>query len=352
MSQPSASGVDQSSPAFSVLIATYNQAGYVVDTLEAVAGQTCGDYEVVIVNDGSTDGTEMRVSGWVEEFCRAHPNRVVFTTIPNSGQSAAWEHGFAACLGRYVCLLDSDDRWLPNKLAAVSEAAAADPDAGMIVHPLYVVDAGGRRTGEVRPIRARLSEGDMREQVRRTARHIAPATTGVAIRADIFRALLPMPTRTFRADADFYLTFGASLLAPVHVIPEPLGEYRMHSEGHYLWRSTSREGIRTAIELQRVIAGHFGLEGVLPRNSYFARQVFALAKLEGGLSQQRSALRDLVRSTLDDPAFGRRERLLLVGFWTAALFAPRLLFERLWRWFQLRHTGYDKILEHRPAEER
>lgn len=330
-------------PAFSVLVATYNQAAYVADTLDTVAAQTCADWELVIVNDGSTDDTEAVVGAWLRRFRATYANRVVFLSTPNGGQSAAMEHGFAECAGRWIALLDSDDRWLPGKLEAVLRAADGDAAAGMIVHPLHVIGPDGSRTGQVRPMRAKLSEGDLRDHVRRTGRQVAPATSGVVIRADVFAALLPMSTRPFRDAADAHLTLGASLLAPVRALPEPLAEYRMHAEGNYLKRFATAEGLRYTVELERTIARHFGLERAAAGNPYFARNLFALAKLEGGFGEQAATWSRLVRATLGDPSFSARDKTLFAGFWTACLLAPRRAFAALWSWFQRKHTGVDRL---------
>jgi glycosyltransferase involved in cell wall biosynthesis len=338
------------SPTFSVLVATYNQAEYVLETLDTVAAQRSSAWELVVVNDGSTDGTEERVRAWVEEFQRSRPNRVVFESIPNSGQSAAMEHGFALCGGRYIALLDSDDRWLPEKLEVVARAAEADPDAGMIMHPLLVIDSAGRRTGDVRPKRAALPTGDLREQVRRTSRLAAPATSGVVIRADVFRRLVPMPTRRFKTAADLYLTLGAGLLAPVRSLPQPLAEYRMHPGGQHIRTMLSAEGVRYWVELQGAIAEHFGLQEAAGRNAYFLRQDFALAKLDAGVPRQLQSYLSLARATWRDEAFPLRDRLLFNAYWTACMLAPRPLFRSLWRTYQLKQTGFDRIgLEGDPA---
>jgi glycosyltransferase involved in cell wall biosynthesis len=338
-------------PTFSVLIAAYNQADYVLDTLETVAAQNFVDYELVIVNDGSTDDTEARVCAWIGGFREGHANRVVFASTANGGQSAAFEHGFGLCSGRYIALLDSDDRWLPEKLARVAEVIAEDAEAGMIMHPLFVIGQDGRRTGDVRPMRAKLSEGDVRREVRETTRSVVPATTGLVVRADVFRSLVPFPTKSFRADADAYITFGACLAAPIRAIREPLGEYRMHSEGHYLRRVTTADGLGAWLDMQRIIARHFGVEGNLSRNSYYTRHAFAFEKLAGSPARQWKALAELLRSTMTDPFFGARQKLLFAGFWTLCALAPRNAFERLWLSFQLRHTGHDKLppAAHQPA---
>ncbi|MDQ3385096.1 MAG: glycosyltransferase [Actinomycetota bacterium] len=330
-------------PRFSVLIATYNQAPYVLETLDTVADQTWSDYELVVVNDGSTDDTEQRVSDWMRTFQATHPNRATLCTTENLGQSAAFERGYSLCGGRYIALLDSDDRWLPDKLERVAALVDADPSAGMVLHPLHVIDGSGRRTGDVRPKRARLSEGDLRAEVRRTSRHVAPATTGVVLRADVFAGLLPMPSKGFRTAADLYLTLGACLLAPVRALGEPLGEYRMHADGQHVRTMLSPEGLERWVELQTVLLRHLGLEEVGGRNSYFVRHVFALAKLKGGARAQLESYRQLLGATWGDPTFGLREKVLFTGFWTACLLAPRTAFSRLWRTFQLKQTGLDKV---------
>ncbi len=343
MSHQTPNEAERPLPTFSVLVASYNQAEYVLDTLDTVAGQTCTDYELVIVDDGSTDDTAAKVSSWIEGFRRTHPNRVQLVTIENSGQSAAFEHGFGMCRGRYVALLDSDDRWLADKLERVTEAVRDDPEAGMLIHPLYVIDADGRRTGDIRPLRAKLSDGDIRQQVRETSRHVAPATSGVVIRADVFGQLVPMPTRRFRTAADLYLTLGAALIAPVRAVQEPLAEYRMHPNGQHIRTMLSPEGVRYWVELQSTIARHLGLEGAVERNSYFVRHVFALAKLDGSIPQQIRAFAQLARATCLDTTFEIPEKLLFLLYWTACLFTPRAAFRRLWRAFQMKQTGFDKL---------
>lgn len=343
MSAAGASAQPENAPTFSVLIAAYNQAEYVLETLETVEAQSYTDYELVIVNDGSTDDTQTRVSAWIETFRATHPNRVIFSTTANGGQSAAFEHGFGLCSGRYIALLDSDDRWLPEKLARVAPVIAEHPEAGMIMHPLYVIAQDGRRTGDVRPMRAKLSDGDVREEIRATTRSVVPATTGLVVRSDVFRSLVPFPTKKFRADADAYITFGACLAAPIRAIHEPLGEYRMHSEGHYLRRVTTADGLGAWLDMQRIIARHFGVESRLSRNSYYTRHAFAFEKLAGPPARQWRMLGDLLSSTMTDPFFGLRQKLLFAGFWTLCALTPRRGFEQLWLKFQLRHTGHDKL---------
>ncbi len=327
---------------FSVLIATYNHSAYILQTLESVANQLCKDYEIVVVDDGSTDDTAEKVASWMAQFHTHRDNRTLLCRIPNGGQSAALEHGFRACEGRYISLLDSDDRWLPEKLAEIQKAITNDSAAGMIIHPLYVIGPSGKRTGDVRPKRARLTDGDSRELTRRTGRHVAPATSGVVIRRDIFERLIPMATKEFSFGADAYLTYGATLLAPVHALPSPLAEYRLHPNGQYVQRMLTKEGLTRSLDLQRAIASHFGTEATLRHNSFFLRNQFALAKLNRNILNQIGAFSALARATARDRAFGPVARLSLLTYWSMCLVAPRRAFRRLWTDFQNRQTGLGK----------
>jgi glycosyltransferase involved in cell wall biosynthesis len=331
-------------PFFSVLVPAYNAAPYVIDALRSVSAQTCDDYEIVVIDDGSTDGTRQLVADWDGAYNgKAHP-RIELISTPNRGQSAALEAGFGACSGQYIALLDADDRWLPEKLARSKEALVSHPQAGFVVHPLYVIDGDGHRTGAVRPRVARLSDGDMRAEARRTGRVIVGSCSSMVIQRAVFHSLLPFPTTRFAFGADYYLALGACLVTPVVAIREPLSEYRVHSGGgQYIRRMLTRTGLIASIEMQETLARHFGIAEAKRRNSNWLRNVFALRRLDGGAGIPSREYRELLTATLTDPVFGITQRIALAAFWTLCAVTPRWGFERLWRWFQYRQTGYDQI---------
>jgi glycosyltransferase involved in cell wall biosynthesis len=326
-------------PMFSVLIATYNHAQYICEALDSVSAQSFADYEIIVVDDGSSDNTSAVVDHWIRNFTARNTQRVVLLRTENGGQSAALEHGIGFSTGKYICLLDSDDRWLATKLEAVRQIAVEQPDAVMICHPVVIMGPAGEATGRIRPSRAKLSGGDLRARVRQTGRSVAAVTSGVVIREDVLQELLPFPTKSFRFGADGYITTGASLRGRVATTDEPLAMYRIHPDGQYFRRMLSEDGPRLAMELHRTIARHLGIEQNLHRSSYFARHVFAERKLHGSAREQVHAYANVLRATLGDDAFTIRARLTLIAFWTASLMAPRRLFLSLWRSFQLRHMG-------------
>lgn len=104
------------SPLVTVIIPVYNKRDFVTQTLNSVISQTYLNIELVVVDDGSTDGSAQVI----ENFCALHANR--FTRIdiikqPNLGQSSARNAGLYRALGSYIALLDADDVWHPQKIS-------------------------------------------------------------------------------------------------------------------------------------------------------------------------------------------------------------------------------------------
>lgn len=101
----------QEQPLVSIVIPVYNVRKYIGETLGSVLSQTYSNIEIVVVDDGSTDGS----SEVIEEFCRT-THRIQYIHQPNSGVSEARNAGIRASKGQYIAFLDGDDLWLPSKL--------------------------------------------------------------------------------------------------------------------------------------------------------------------------------------------------------------------------------------------
>lgn len=330
-------------PRFTILCATYNQADYLAEMLESAFRQTLDDFEVIVVDDGSTDHTRQVLDDVLASHAGMR-SKVVVEHTQNGGQTAAFERGFQLARGEYVCLLDSDDRFHPTKLWEIDRVARSRPEAGMIMHPLAVIDPEGRSTGVVRPLAASLSDGDIRLQMRRRGRHVAPGASGLVFRRDVMARLFPAPTTAFSFAADAYLSFGAACLAPVAAVDAVLADYRMQPQGQYFRRMMSAEGLRRQVAFQDVVARHFGVLEASRHNSHFARNRFASAMLDGPWSHRLTEYRRLQGAVLGDPHFSLTQRALLAAFWSMALVAGPRAFPALWGWFQRRQTGWDKVL--------
>ena len=115
-------------PMFSVVIPTYNQADYLRMALQSVLEQTYQDYEVIVVNNFSTDHT-------LDVIQQIKDPRVQAIDYRNRGIIGAGRNvGIRASQGSYIAFLDSDDTWYPKKLERVAEAISADPQVGLVCH--------------------------------------------------------------------------------------------------------------------------------------------------------------------------------------------------------------------------
>jgi glycosyltransferase involved in cell wall biosynthesis len=127
-----------SPPTFSVVVAAYNAARTLPATIRSVLAQTRSDFELIVVDDGSTDGTADTASNLPDE-------RVVYVRQQNLGPAAARNAGIEKATGTLVSFLDSDDLWLPNYLETVSAAFDADPGADLAFTDAWRLDDTTRR---------------------------------------------------------------------------------------------------------------------------------------------------------------------------------------------------------------
>lgn len=119
----------------SVIIPLYNKARYVRRALQSVAAQTFAEFEVIVVDDGSTDGGAREV----EAFADA---RVRLISQQNAGPGAARNRGIAEARGEIVAFLDADDEWLPDFLAEGVKLLGAHADAATATFGYYLSPPG------------------------------------------------------------------------------------------------------------------------------------------------------------------------------------------------------------------
>lgn len=119
-------------PRVSVVIPTYNCARFLGRTIESVLRQTYRDYEVIVVDDGSTDDTQKLISGY--------SGLVRYLYQENQGASAARNLAIARSGGEYIAYLDADDLWSPDKLARQVEYLDANPAVGFVHTEVSVID--------------------------------------------------------------------------------------------------------------------------------------------------------------------------------------------------------------------
>ena len=123
-------------PLVSVVIPVYNGERFLKESLESVFAQTCHDYEVVCVDDGSTDGS----CSLLEQYGA----RVRVIQQENAGQSAARNAGARQATGAFVAFLDQDDLWYPSKLAQQVAVLNAEADVALVHCNYDRIDGDGR----------------------------------------------------------------------------------------------------------------------------------------------------------------------------------------------------------------
>jgi glycosyltransferase involved in cell wall biosynthesis len=304
------------SPRVTVLVTCYNHAPYLPACLDSLRAQTFRNWEAVVIDDGSTDGSRE----WLAAACREGPWKLVFNER-NLGTYGSLNVGLGLAQGELVALLNDDDLWAPRKLELQVAFMDAHPEAGL-VHT-----DGGFIDGDGRPVPGsplgfdfpRTGSGDVLLSLIRANKIIASAA--------LFRAQCVREIGKFNEDyfgsGDWEMWFRIAEAWEIGFIDEPLTFYRVHggNASHRLdliWRDDQR--------LREWIAARVG--------SYAGR--FPCRELQAAVSHNWACL-GTVRTLNGDPAGGRsaflaswradRRRVKSLLRW-AATFLPRPLFRR------------------------
>ncbi|MBC7883027.1 MAG: glycosyltransferase [Anaerolineae bacterium] len=201
-------------PQVSVIIPAYNALKYLPETINSVLAQSFVDYEIIVVDDESTDGTaewlRSRASGYLH-----------FYEQKNQGAAAARNTAIRHARGKYIAFLDADDLWEPTMLEQQVACLEEHPEAGLVYTWMRVIDENGKPTGNLcRP----KDEGFIWEQLVRT-NNIYPSAT--MVRRGCFDTVgLFDPELPNVEDWDMWLRIANRY--PVVVLREPLMLYRRH----------------------------------------------------------------------------------------------------------------------------
>jgi len=124
----------------SIIIPTYNGAKYLPQAVESILAQTYDQYEIVIIDDGSTDQTKDIVSDFIDSY----PGKIRYIYQDNAGVSVARNTGIQNSKGRYIAFLDSDDQWLSQHLEKSVMAIESQPSTGLVHSNLTRVTESGK----------------------------------------------------------------------------------------------------------------------------------------------------------------------------------------------------------------
>jgi glycosyltransferase involved in cell wall biosynthesis len=198
-------------PAVSVIVPTYNRAHLLPRALDSILRQDFKDFEVIVIDDGSTDATRDVVDSYVQ----VDPRVSLLVQPENAGVSAARNRGMHQARGELIAFLDSDDEWLPGKLRRqVAFFAHAPPEVGLLYGAVHTL---GRECWTFHP----LHRGNI--YVVLLEQNVIHGTSGVMLRRDVVARVGGFPPMPAIEDWDYWIRISRHFL--VDFLPEPQIRY-------------------------------------------------------------------------------------------------------------------------------
>ena len=248
------------SPKVSVVIPAYNALRFLPQTVESALAQTFQDFEIIIINDGSSDGTE----AWLSQ---TNYPQLTHITQANLGLPITRNVGIATARGEYIAFLDADDLWEPTKLERQVACLDARPKVGLVHTAIRYIDEDNR---EINQVLGTHGDGDVWREV--VVHNPVRCGSTPLVRRECFEVVGVFdPTLTFSEDWDMWIRIASSY--HFTTINEPLTLYRQHptnmTKGYRVIMPNLAKIIEHAFE--NAPAG----SAVLKRESYGRAYLFA-----------------------------------------------------------------------------
>jgi len=221
-------------PRVTVLIPVYNRRRFIVDAIDSVLAQTVADFELLLVDDGSSDGSQDLIRGYNDARIRLIQNP------QNLGIAATRNRGIEAARSEYVAFLDSDDRALPERLAHQLAFLDTHPDFAAVGSWIRWIDDSGNSRGKTK----RKAADPDQIAAERLFRSCLENSTATA-RTDILRAYPHREDYRLGSDYDLWARIAADYR--LAALPEVLVERRQHDSQASDERSADYKRWRLAI---------------------------------------------------------------------------------------------------------
>ncbi|MFV1993116.1 MAG: glycosyltransferase family 2 protein [Acidiferrobacterales bacterium] len=243
---------------FSIIIPTYNYAHFLPRVLDSILGQQGDDYDVTIIDDGSTDDSETVV----QPFLQQHQGKLNYIYQENRGPSAARNRGVAETKGQYLIFVDADDRLLESALAVFRTYLAACPETDMVFGAYYSVYESGKKKLRESPILSSSNFINFRKYIRGK---FVISNGSMVIRRSIFDQLqYPESAR----NNEHYVMDGQMLaLFRCATVPEPVLEVYTHD-------SRLRQDIKSIEQAGLSVVDLLFNRALLPEEFMSLRKVF------------------------------------------------------------------------------
>ncbi|MEH2292160.1 glycosyltransferase family 2 protein [Nostoc sp.] len=202
-------------PKVSVIIPAYNAMSFLPQALESVLNQTFQDFEVIIIDDGSSDN----IATWAAES--THPN-IKLISQTNQGQSAARNTGIRLSQGEYIAFLDADDLWEPTKLEKQISAFMDNPELGLVDTWVFLVDEQDNILSQPKIY---YDEGNLWQQMLEL--NLVMCGSSPMVRRQCFETVGYF-NQIIKGPEDWHMWTRIAAHYPFKIICEPLVHYRQH----------------------------------------------------------------------------------------------------------------------------
>lgn len=256
-------------PLVSIIINNYNYGCFIGSAIDSALAQTYPCTEIIVVDDGSTDNSQ--------EVILSYGNRIIPVLKENNGQASAFNAGFIVSNGSIICVLDSDDTFIAEKVAEVVEVFRCYKDIGWCFHPLRMVDTNTNKFIKIDPPSSFSGEIDFRASIKRGRMPLfAPATSGLCFSRLLLEQLLPVPEAEDTAIFDRYLKFAALGLSKGVFLNKDLVVQGIHSNNAFSIGSGGYNSDKQRKESRTLILTAYWLRLRFPVLARFANKIFGI----------------------------------------------------------------------------
>jgi glycosyltransferase involved in cell wall biosynthesis len=204
-------------PTVSVIVPAYNVENTIVETIHSIQAQTFSDFELIVINDGSTDNT-------VEVVSQIQEPRLKIFSYENGGLPVARNRGIQRATGEFITFIDADDLWKPDKLERQLNALREHPEAGVAYSWTAFIDENSNFLFAWKPL---YFEGDVYPQL--LVRNFISSGSNIMVRRQFIEAAGEFdPSLKSVEDWDYYLRLAA--LCPFALVPDYQILYRRSSQ--------------------------------------------------------------------------------------------------------------------------
>jgi glycosyltransferase involved in cell wall biosynthesis len=309
-------------PTVSVVIPAYNAAPLLAETLDSVLAQTYRDFEVVLVDDGSTDATP--------DVAARYEDDIRYVRKENGGSASARNRGIREARGAYVALLDADDQWRPRKLERQMALFDEQPALKWSYTDWLLVDARTRQVVYRAGQRSQHPDGDVLRSL--VGPLFIPPSTVIVAREVFEEVGVYDESALHRISEDWEFTLRVAARYPVGYVDEPLTRRPRHAEG-----KTSTMDLEHALEsrlaiVEKAVRRSPGRLAEV-RDAALANQYTNLGRKHLERDERRRAVRLCARAFRHQPAY---PDAWIYGI-AALLPRPvlrlmRMVRERFWTW--------------------